>query len=99
MKLNTVHLLLLFPSIQAFAPPRNIQLHPTTRSISPTKLPTTPTQLSALPYLDEETSQKLILLTFEKAIDAGIPALFFIVTAWWIVGLVRGGDDEERGSQ
>jgi serine protease SohB len=46
--------------------------------------------------LDEETTQKLILLSFEKAIEAGIPALFFIVTTWWFISMMRSqrGDGE-----
>ena len=54
--------------------------------------------MSALPsFVDEETTQKLIVLSFEKVIDAGIPAVFFVVTTWWILSMVRGGGNGERG--
>ena len=57
----------------------------------------TTTRLSAA-LLDEETTQKLVLLTFEKAIEAGVPSLFLIVTTWWILSMVRsGGRNESRG--
>ena len=57
----------------------------------------TTTRLSAA-LLDEETTQKLVLLTFEKAIEAGVPSLFFIVTTWWILSMVRSsGRNESRG--
>ena len=52
---------------------------------------------AALFQIDEETSQKLILLTFEKAIEAGIPALFFIGTTIWFISMMKsqrdGGDN------
>ena len=58
---------------------------------------TSSTSLNAL-ALDEETTQKLILLTFEKAIEAGIPALFFIVTTFWFISMMRAQrDGGERG--
>ncbi|KAL7479551.1 hypothetical protein ACHAW6_015328 [Cyclotella cf. meneghiniana] len=63
-------------------------------------LPRTSTaaSLSAFPLLDEETTQKLILLAYEKAIDAGVPSLFFLLSAWWIVRLFRrGADDDDDG--
>lgn len=52
------------------------------------------TQLSAYPLLTEETSQKLLLLTFEKVIEAGVPTLFFVVGAWFIVNAIKGDDGE-----
>jgi hypothetical protein len=38
------------------------------------------------------------MLTLEKVIDAGVPALFFCIGAWWIVGLVKGDDDDDGES-
>jgi hypothetical protein len=64
--------------------------HPITRTSS--------SQLQALPFLSDETSQKLLMLTLEKVIDAGVPALFFCIGAWWIVGLVKGDDDDDGES-
>eukprot|EP00574_Skeletonema_japonicum_P000729 CAMPEP_0201739910 /NCGR_PEP_ID=MMETSP0593-20130828/46027_1 /ASSEMBLY_ACC=CAM_ASM_000672 /TAXON_ID=267983 /ORGANISM="Skeletonema japonicum, Strain CCMP2506" /LENGTH=823 /DNA_ID=CAMNT_0048234205 /DNA_START=62 /DNA_END=2534 /DNA_ORIENTATION=- len=55
------------------------------------------TSLKAGLQLDEETTQKLILLTFEKAIEAGIPALFFIVTTWWFISMMRAQRDGGNG--
>ena len=49
-------------------------------------------QLSALSFLDEETTQKLIVLSFEKLIDAGIPSIFFIITSWWFISQFRNQD-------
>lgn len=40
---------------------------------------------------DDTLTQKLLLLTFEKVIDAGVPALFFILSTWWVLSMVRGG--------
>ena len=50
---------------------------------------TTSTSLKAS-FLDEETTQKLIVLTFEKLIDAGVPALAFVLTTWWFISMMRG---------
>lgn len=56
------------------------------------------TALSALPFLDEDTTQKLILLSFEKVIDAGIPAAFFVLTTWWFLSQIRAnGGGAARG--
>ena len=49
-------------------------------------------QLSALSFLDEATTQKLIVLSFEKLIDAGIPSIFFIITSWWFISQFRNQD-------
>ncbi|KAL7541665.1 hypothetical protein ACHAXR_011109 [Thalassiosira sp. AJA248-18] len=49
-------------------------------------------------FLDEETTQKLIVLTFEKLIEAGVPAVFFIVTTLWFLSQMRG-DRESRGGR
>ena len=56
------------------------------------------TSLSAsfLP-IDDETSQKLIILTFEKLIDAGVPAVLFVLTTWWFLSQFKGEDGYERG--
>eukprot|EP00956_Cyclotella_meneghiniana_P034017 scaffold100940_cov76-Cyclotella_meneghiniana.AAC.1 len=57
------------------------------------------TQLSALPLLTEESSQKLVLLTFEKAIEAGVPALFFVVGALLVVKAVKGDDRSNKSKR
>jgi len=57
--------------------------------VSPTS---STSQLSALSFLDEETTQKLIVLSFEKLIDAGIPSIFFIITSWWFISQFRNQD-------
>ncbi len=64
-----------------------------------TKFSSSSTALSALPFLDEETTQKLVVLSFEKVIDAGIPAIFFILTTWWFLSQIRGsnGSAARRG--
>jgi hypothetical protein len=99
MKLN-LSLFLIIGSVQGFAPQTSTLVHkPITPLSNAVPLATakplhTSTQLRALPFLTEESSQKLILLTFEKAIEAGVPALFFVLSAWWIVGLIKGGDDD-----
>ena len=67
------------------------QFHPTTLTSSSS------TSLSAGLQLDEDTTQKLILLTFEKAIEAGIPALVFIVTTIWFISMMRDQRDQNNG--
>jgi len=68
------------------------QFHPTTLTSSSSS-----TSLNAGLQLDEETIQKLILLTFEKAIEAGIPALVFIVTTIWFISMMRDQRDQNNG--
>lgn len=102
MKLSLC-LLAFIGQVQGFAPPRITRVHkikpianPAASSVgTSTNGPYTSssTQLQALPFLTEDNTQKLILLTLEKAIEAGVPALFFVLSAWWIVGLVKGDDD------
>jgi len=100
MKLSILVLLAVGATVNGFAPPSSRitpykdKHHISTHVIaSPAAVPSS-TQLAALPFLTEETSEKLVLLMFEKAIEAGVPALFFALSAAFIVKLVRdsGGD-------
>lgn len=82
VKPSAAHKPKLFTSSAACSTPASSIIHKST------------TQLSALPLLTEESSQKLVLLTFEKAIEAGVPALFFVVGALLVVKAVKGDDSE-----
>jgi len=75
---------------------QNVFQHTTSSSlVSPAS---SSSQLSALSFLDEETTQKLIVLSFEKLIDAGIPSIFFIITSWWFISQFRNQDGSNNGS-
>jgi len=76
------------PGIRSF---RNALCKENARSLSTTSLNFS---------LDEGTTQKLILLTYEKAIEAGVPALFFVLSTWFVVSMIRGeGDNDRRRSR
>jgi len=63
----------------------------------PTSVTSTSTTTSLnLSFLDEDTTQKLIILSFEKLIEAGIPTVFFVVTSLWFFSQFG---DEKRGKQ
>ena len=57
-----------------------------------TSFSTTSTSLN-LVGLDDETTQKLIVLSYEKLIEAGIPAVFFIITTAWFLSQFRDKED------
>lgn len=77
-------------SVQQIPINQNVFQTTSNSPISPTTSSTS--QLSALSFLDEETTQKLIVLSFEKLIDAGIPSVFFIITSWWFISQFRNQD-------
>mmetsp|Transcript_9652 Transcript_9652/g.19014 ORF Transcript_9652/g.19014 Transcript_9652/m.19014 type:complete len:774 (-) Transcript_9652:165-2486(-) len=81
----------LIPSKQAKIRVNNYFASPSSSSSS-TSLLVSP---SLLP-LDDETTQKLILLSFEKAIDAGVPALIFILTSWWFFSMIRRNNEKNE---
>ncbi|KAL3803376.1 hypothetical protein HJC23_009340 [Cyclotella cryptica] len=98
--ITTTHHVAGFTRPPSLTPHKPATTFPTRRppSLQPVP-PRSSAALSALFPLDEETTQKLLLLTFEKAIDTGIPAIFFLLSAWWFVGLFRGdGDEDGRGA-
>ena len=76
---------------------KNSLLHkPPSSTISSSGSASSSSSLHALSFLDEETTQKLIVLSFEKFIDAGIPSVFFIITTWWFLSQFR--DKDSNGS-
>eukprot|EP00985_Skeletonema_marinoi_P028065 scaffold23914_cov138-Skeletonema_marinoi.AAC.1 len=106
-RLTLILLGLLGSTTNGFAPispsrahlqPSNTNLQTTPTQFHPTTLTSSSsTSLSAGLQLDEDTTQKLILLTFEKAIEAGIPALVFIVTTIWFISMMRDQRDQNNG--
>ena len=55
------------------------------------------TSLSVL-GLDHDTTQKLIVKVFEKTIDAGVPALFFVGATWYFFRKINEDGDEAVGT-
>ena len=92
--------------VEAFAPPQSLYTSRVNNNIQSkvvfpaqsttsfnTKTITSTTTSLNLFGLDDDTTQKLIVLSYEKLIEAGIPAVFFILTTAWFLAQFRDKED------
>ncbi|KAL9187158.1 hypothetical protein ACHAXT_010878 [Thalassiosira profunda] len=83
------------PRVASLQLPGPYAFQPATLSTPTTGLATNGGTALRAALLDEDTTQKLVILTFEKLIEAGVPAVLFVITTIWFVSMMRG----ERGGR